>query len=110
MIASAVASEALSRATGSQSAMNYAAIIAGMIDKGIPEADIKPRENIFTFHAWQALGRVVRKGEHGIRITTWIPVPTRVDRATGEAKPGGMMPKSTSVFHVSQTDPLKVPR
>lgn len=84
---------------------NYVTIIAGMIDKGIPESDIRPRENVFTFHAWKALGRVVRKGEHGVRILTWIPIPDQTDLA-GEVKRGGMRPKSAVVFHVSQTDAL----
>jgi len=30
--------------------------IQGFAAKGIPESEIKPRENVFTFNAWKALG------------------------------------------------------
>ena len=53
--------------------------------KGIPEADIKPRENVFTFDAWRALGRSVKRGEHGVRVVTFIEGTTKErDPATGE--------------------------
>jgi hypothetical protein len=106
MTAAAVASEALNRASAGQSVANYPTIIVGFADKGIPESEIRPRENVFTFHAWRALGRTVRKGEHGVRVLTWVPIPERIDRATGEVKPGGKRPKAAVVFHVSQTDAL----
>jgi len=93
---------ALGRARGSLSVSNYPAILQGFMDKGIPEADILPRENVFTFDAWRALGRFVRRGEHGVRILTWVPM-TKKD-PDGEEKPIGRRPKSAVVFHVSQTD------
>ena len=74
---------ALGRATSSLSVLNYPAILQGFIDKGISEADILPRENVFTFDAWRALGRYVRRGEHGVRILTWVPM-TKKDPETGE--------------------------
>jgi hypothetical protein len=40
--------------------------------KGIPESEIKPRENVFTFHAWKALDRSVKRGEHGVKVVTFI--------------------------------------
>jgi hypothetical protein len=49
--------EALANARNGQTMTNYPAIFAGFIEKGIPEYEIKPRENVFTFHAWKALGR-----------------------------------------------------
>ena len=64
--------EALSRACSGQSLGNWPAILAGFVAKGIPEGDIRPRENIFTYHAWRALGRQVRRGEHGVRVVTFI--------------------------------------
>ena len=97
--------EALSRATSGATWSNYPAIFAGFTERGLPESEIKPRENVFTFDAWKALGRHVRKGEHGIRVQTWISIPPKVDEQTGETKPGGRRPKSAVVFHVSQTDP-----
>src|SRR5690349_7011520 len=58
---SAEAAAALERATTQASLANYPVIIAGFMAKGIPESEIKPRENVFTFKAWRALGRIVRK-------------------------------------------------
>ena len=39
--------EALTRAISGQSFSNFPAIFQGFAAKGIPEADIKPRENVF---------------------------------------------------------------
>jgi antirestriction protein ArdC len=101
-----IQTEALGRAIGSQTMSNYPAIFAGLLEKGIPESEILPRENVFTFHAWKALGRSVRKGEHGVAVITWIATPERKDAETGEVKSrGGKFAKKTYVFHVSQTDP-----
>ena len=72
--------EALGRAVGGQSMTNFVAIFHGFMAKGIPEDEIKPRENVFTFHAWRALGRQVRRGEHGVKVSTWVPM----DKKTGE--------------------------
>lgn len=98
--------ESLQRARQSQSVANYVTIIQGFMDRGIPESEIVPRENVFTFHAWKELGRIVRKGEHGVRITTWIPIPDRTDKKTGEVRKGSVRPKTAYVFHLSQTDKL----
>ena len=98
--------EALSRATTGQAVTNYPAIFAGFMDRGIPESEIRPRENVFTFEAWRALGRHVRRGEHGVRIMTYVPVPETRDDATGEVtRAAGRRPRTAVVFHVSQTDP-----
>lgn len=99
-----IAEEALSRATGNISTMNYGPIIMGFIDKGIPENEIRPRENVFTFHAWRALGRTVRKGEKGIKCVTWVPI-RKEDKETGEVI-HGKRPWTATVFHVSQTEAL----
>jgi hypothetical protein len=93
--------EALSRATQGDSMVNYAAIYSGFAAKGIAECDISPRVNVLTFHAWRAKGRSVKKGEHGVKVTTWIPVK---DKDTGEVT--GKRPKTAVVFHVSQTTEL----
>jgi hypothetical protein len=102
--------EALSRAAGGQSLTNWPAIFAGFIAKGIPESDIKPRENIFTYHAWRALGRQVRRGEHGVKVTTWIsPKDKRDESADPEERKQtrrGKMPWSATVFHITQTEPI----
>jgi hypothetical protein len=109
-----MAEEALSRAASGQSLSNYPAIIAGFMGKGIPESDIRPRENVFTFHAWRALGRTVRRGEHGVKVTTYVscdrtePQGEDCDGVIDEprkAKRSFRRPWTATVFHVSQTDP-----
>jgi hypothetical protein len=103
----ALAIEALDRAQSGLTATNYPAIFEGFMVKGIPEADIKPRENVFTFNAWKALGRSVKKGEHGVRVITFIKCSGRErDPASGEERETTYRrPKTTTVFHVSQTEP-----
>jgi len=64
--------ESLKRAVHGQSFSNFPAIFQGFAAKGIPESEIKPRENVFTFQAWKALGRVVRRGEHGVKVATFM--------------------------------------
>src|SRR5215470_7292769 len=96
--------EALMRAVSGQTMSNYPAIYHGFIAKGIPESEIKPRENVFTFDAWKALGRYVRKGEHGVKVVTFIETKSKeIDRDTGEAK-AIRRPWTTTVFHISQTE------
>jgi hypothetical protein len=90
-----IAAQALSRARTSQSMLNYASIIAGFSERGIE--DIRPRENVFTYHAWQALGRQVTKGQTGVRVNTWITLERAGQKVT--------IPKTTTVFHISQTEP-----
>jgi hypothetical protein len=98
--------EALSRAVSGQSFSNFPAIFAGFAAKGIPESDIRPRENVFTYQAWRALGRQVRRGEHGVKVSTFIDCQSKeTDRDTGERKII-RRPWTTTVFHISQTDPL----
>jgi hypothetical protein len=99
--------EALARATRNKSWANYPAIFEGFTAKGIPEGEIEPRVNVFTFHAWKALGRYVRRGEHGVKVTTWIKIDEKRDERTGEVvRESGRRPKTAVVFHVSQTEPL----
>jgi hypothetical protein len=103
--------EALSRAVGNQSLTNWPAIFQGFMAKGIPEQEIKPRENVFTYHAWRALGRQVRRGQHGVKVTTWVPAKGKeeIDAESGEKKEGRAFSvcKFATVFHVSQTDPIQ---
>ena len=98
--------EALSRAQGGQSWANFPAVFQGFMEKGIPESEIRPRENVLTYHAWKALGRHVRRGEHGVRVVTWIETAAKLDSETGrEIRKAGRRPWSAVVFHVSQTEP-----
>src|SRR5258708_26948837 len=108
MTKSEMQAEALAKARDGQTMTNYPAIFAGFIEKGIPEYEIKPRENVFTFHAWKALGRSVKKGEHGVKVMTFIVCQpkTSADAPAGAPiAPGYRRPWTTTVFHVSQTEP-----
>lgn len=100
--------ESLARATQSQALSNYAPIISGFMERGIPEAEILPRENVFTFNAWKAKGRYVKRGEHGVRITTWVPTKGSEEALEGaqdgEETKVNLRPVTAVVFHVSQTE------
>lgn len=96
--------EALTRATANGSVSNYPAIFRGMMEKGIPEDQILPRVNIFTYNAWKALGRQVMKSERGVRVTTWVKRPERRNDAGEVTRKGANFPRHTTVFHVSQTE------
>jgi hypothetical protein len=78
---------------------NYPTIYGGFMQKGIPESEIKPRENVFTYHAWRALGRQVRRGEHGVKVLTFVDCQKK-DEQTGELKERFRRPFSTTVFHI----------
>src|ERR1019366_7660938 len=95
--------EALGRAADGVSLGNYPAIFAGFAQMGIPQSEIKPRENVFTFAAWKALGRHVRKGQHGVKVVTFNST-TNEDKETCQ-KVTRRRPWSTTVFHISQTAP-----
>ena len=98
--------EALSRALTGKTWSNFPAIIQGFKARGIPEDQILPRENVFTYQAWKALGRQVRKGEHGVKVVTFIHRDKKTeDPETGEVKfQTYSVPRTVSVFHISQTD------
>ena len=55
--------------------------------------------------AWRA-ARSVKKGEHGVKVLTWVTATgKRVEATEGEAQAAGYrFPKTTTVFHVSQTE------
>lgn len=98
--------ESLTRAVSGQSLANFPTIFQGFMARGIPESEIKPRENVFTYNAWRELGRQVRKGEHGVKVLTFIESKSKeTDKDTGEAKTY-RRPWTSTVFHVSQTDPI----
>lgn len=98
-----IQNEALHRATAWQSLTNYPAIYRGFIEKGIAEDDIHPRINVFTYNAWKALGRFVRRGEHGVRVITFMTkVREREDGSVEEIS----IPSTSVVFHISQTEPI----
>ncbi len=92
---------ALVRAVTGQSMANYGAIFEGFAAKGIPEAEVEPRVNVFTYDAWKAQGRQVRKGEHGVKVVTFVEMSRQSDDGEPET---WRHPRTTTVFHVSQTD------
>jgi hypothetical protein len=113
----ALQQEALTRATQGQTLSNFPAIFTGFMEKGIPESEIKPRENVLTYHAWRALGRQVRKGEKGVKVVTMVPTWDKSEQPHNDAdnslpdkdkKKGKMRPFTAVVFHFSQTDPMNV--
>jgi antirestriction protein ArdC len=81
------------------------------MEKGIAQDDIRPRENVFTLFAWNALGRRIRKGEHGVHVITFVegsaPSKNPADvNPDGSVKVKGYkMARTSTVFHISQTEP-----
>jgi len=98
---SEVQDQALSNALNSVSTRNYPAIFAGFEALGI--TDIQPRVNVFTYQAWKAKGRQVMKGQHGVKVITWVPM-NKKDKETGEKSETFRRPRTTTVFHISQTE------
>lgn len=85
---------------------NDARVVEGFAARGIPVADIIPRQNVLSYDAWRALGRHVRKGEHGVKLLTYVEgVRERTDDATGMIERKAFKrPWTVHVFHISQTD------
>jgi hypothetical protein len=102
------ANETYGRAVCGQSVMNYAEIIHGFSEMGIEVSEIKPRENVFTFNVWRfKFNRIVKKGQHGVRIVTFIPMEFE-DKQHPEKKPRTIArPRTAVVFHISQTEPMR---
>jgi len=102
-----IQTEALSRARNGNSLINLPTIFQGFMEKGIPQHDIVPRVNVLTFHAWKAVGRRVKKGEHGVKVITWIDTKKEVDNGDGTKETKhSKRPWSSTVFHISQTQEL----
>jgi hypothetical protein len=59
--------DALNSAKNSESLSNYPAIFAGFAARDL--TDIRPRENVFTYKAWQALGAPsAKRGKGSFRL------------------------------------------
>lgn len=109
--------QSLRNAVCGTSLANLPAIFQGFEAMGIPSAEVQPRENVFTYNAWRALGRQVRKGVHGVRVVTWIegkPAAGAEPAApAGDAGQGGgvargfRFSRTVTVFHISQTDAIE---
>lgn len=97
--------EALRRAKDDRSHANYQTILEGLEARGIPSALIVPRETVFTFNAWGAKGRKVRKrpacvpkGQWAVRVTTLVPTSEKDENGKQ-----ALRPKPAFVFHEWQT-------
>jgi N-terminal domain of anti-restriction factor ArdC len=51
-----------------------------------PTLECRAYSDIFTFRRWLAQGYVVKKGERGTKVTTWIPVPEPDEGEQGTAR------------------------
>lgn len=94
-----MAMEALDRAQNGKPCVNDVIAISAFEELGFE--DVRPRENVLTFWAWKAKNRSVKKGEHGVKVVTWIPM-RKVDEKTGEESVS-FRPKTATLFHESQT-------
>jgi hypothetical protein len=102
-----IAAQALKNATENNSVSNYQAIYEGFAAKGIPCEDVEPRINVFTYNAWRAKNRQVRKGETGVKVVTFINAKGKeAEGGEGQAE-GFKFSRGVSVFHISQTDPIE---
>lgn len=95
----ALQTAALERAQGGKTCGNDLLVIAAFAARGI---DAHPRVDVFTFAAWKALHRHVRRNEHGVHVASYA--------RRQEVKPDGTtaehsFPTSAVVFHITQTDP-----
>lgn len=102
-----IAIEALDRAENNASETNYETIFNGFMAMGIDKDDIEPRVNVFTFNAWKAKGRFVKKGEKGVRVITYIQVDKKEENSDEVKKV--LKKRQTTVFHISQTSPTDEP-
>lgn len=104
------AEAALLRATNGKSPQNDALVIAEFSRRGIPVAEIVPRQNVLTRTAWLAFSRVVRPGEVGVSLSSlkrWMVKRKVRDPATGDVQEVEVERKryaTAVVYHVSQTD------
>lgn len=70
-----------------------------------PDGSCEAYRDIFTFRRWRAQGFVVRKGEHGTTVTTWVPTKTRPTDTTEPAQVR-RAPKRAVLFCRHQVEPV----
>jgi hypothetical protein len=87
--------EALNRASNPRSILNMAMVVEAALAAGITDAI--PGENVLTFNAWKAKGRVVAKGQKAL---CKLPVFYTKENADGETE---KRMGTSAVFHISQT-------
>uniref|UniRef100_A0A6M3ITI8 N-terminal domain-containing protein n=1 Tax=viral metagenome TaxID=1070528 RepID=A0A6M3ITI8_9ZZZZ len=94
---------------GARPSSNWNLIFTELQARGIPVEEIKPFENVLTFKAWLALGRVVKKGEHGVNIPVSLKDNSPDSQQTDD-DPEHINRKrwvTAQVFHISQTKEIK---
>ena len=62
----------------------------------------EPRVDVFTYQRWLALGFQVQRGEHGIKLQTWVPV----DKDNPDKSK--LIPRFTTVFCRCQVKAVEV--
>ena len=80
---------------------NCKVVVEEFAKRGLPEASINPKEDVFTYKKWQSLGRQVKKGEKGVKIS-WLAPMGKDDE---EGKRCRWLTRS--VFHITQTEEIK---
>ena len=74
-----------------QSVASFAQVVASL------QCECEPYEDVFTFRRWQAQGFHVRKGEHGVKFLSFVPVDGRQSADGTEHEPY-LMPRTLVVF------------
>ena len=92
--------------TGHAKQKNDDIVLEGFKGMGIPEEEIIPRENTYTYKTWKTLGRQVKFGESGVPILIVTGTKMVKDEKTGKEKKVTKV-YNVSVFHISQTVPIK---
>lgn len=69
-----------------------------------PEGSCEAYSDIFTFRRWRAQGLVVRRGEHGTTVTTWIPLARTDDTPEQNIK---RRPRGAVLFCRHQVEPIE---
>lgn len=99
------AADALARIQASENESNFPAVVSAFVARGIPADQVLPRENVFTYRAWQGKGRQVKRGEKSVKIDVWIEYEKKTEG--GEKGEKARARRSVAVFHVSQTEEIK---
>ena len=95
---------ALQRAENPRNIINIQTVFEAAIERGIEGA--MPGENVLTFNAWKAKGRVVKKGEKALcMLVTFFERDVR-DQSTGDVNKVKQAGRA-AVFHISQTKKME---
>lgn len=101
--------EALERGRRYRVGGNDLRVITEFQGRGMNPHDIEtfgPDQNVWTYDAWQALGRQVRKGEKSVRITVYGSYESK-ERNEKTGEPIIKSCRSTAcLFHITQTDAI----